>query len=143
VVDTQEDSTSTRGEDQPTLFSSVRVYALADKYDISPLKELARQKFCSWAENNWTCEDFSAIAREVFESTPKNDRGLRDVIIQLVAKHADIFIQKDGLRQLIEDIGDLELSVLCQLFKTHSEGELALTVARSRQASVIDCGSTA
>ena len=48
VADTQEDSTSTtRGEDQATLFSSVRVYALADKYDISPLKELARQKFYS------------------------------------------------------------------------------------------------
>jgi hypothetical protein len=39
---------------------------------------------------------FSAIAREVFESTPKEDRDLRDVIIQLVAKHADIFIQKDA-----------------------------------------------
>ena len=45
VAGTQEDSTSTRGEDQPTLFSSVCVYALADKYDVSPLKELARQKF--------------------------------------------------------------------------------------------------
>ena len=127
VADTQEDSTSTRGEDQPTHFSSARVYALAEKYDISPWKELARQKFCNWAENNWACEDFSAIAREVFESTPKDDRGLRDVVIQLVAKHADIFIQKDGLRQLIEDIGDLGLGVLCQLFKAHSEGELALT----------------
>jgi hypothetical protein len=126
AADTQEDSTSTRGENQPTSFSSVRVYALADKYDISPLKELARQKFCNWAENNWACEDFSAIARESFESTPKDDRGLRDVIIQLVAKHAEIFIQKDGLRQLIEDIGDLGLGVLCQLFKTHSEVELAL-----------------
>jgi len=127
VAGTQEDSTSTRGENQPTLFSSVRVYALADKYDIPPLKELARQRFCNWAEDNWACEDFSAIAREVFESTPKDDRGLRDVIIQLVANHADIFIQKDGLRQLIEDIGDLGLGVLCQLLKTHSEEELALT----------------
>jgi hypothetical protein len=127
VADAQEDSASTRGEDHPAHFSSVRVYALADKYDISPLKELARQKFCNWAENNWACEDFSAVAREVFESTPKDDRGLRDIIIQLVAKHADIFIQKDGLRQLIEDIGDLGLGVLCQLFETHSETESALT----------------
>lgn len=124
---TQEDSASTRGEDHPAHFSSVRVYALADKYDISPLKELARQKFCNWAENNWACEDFSTVAREVFESTPKDDRGLRDIIIQLVAKHADIFIQNDGLRQLIEDIGDLGLGVLCQLFETHSETESALT----------------
>ena len=42
VVDTQEDSTSIRGEDQSTLFSSVCVYAFVDKYNIFPLKELAR-----------------------------------------------------------------------------------------------------
>jgi hypothetical protein len=52
VVDIQEDNIFTRGENQSILFSSVRIYALADKYNISLLKELARQKFCSWAENN-------------------------------------------------------------------------------------------
>ena len=92
VVDTQEDSTSTKGEDQPTLFSSIHMYALADKYDISPLKKLARQKFYSWAENNWTCENFSAIVREIFESTLKDNWDFQNIIIQFIAKYIDIFI---------------------------------------------------
>jgi hypothetical protein len=126
AADAREDSTSDRVDDQPTLFSSVRVYAIADKYDIPHLKELARQRFCDWAEDNWACDDFTAIAREIFETTPSKDRGLRDVVIRLVVTHADNFVQNDKSRQLIEDIGDLGVSVLCQLLKTHSQEKSSL-----------------
>lgn len=129
AADAPEDSMSDCEEDtvgNPTLFSSVRVYAIADKYGIPQLKELARQRFSNWAENNWACDDFSAIAREVFETTPAKDRGLRDVVIRLVAMHAADFIQQEHSRQLIEDIGDLGLRVLCQVLKTHSEERLGL-----------------
>jgi hypothetical protein len=121
AADNQEDRLSDCEEDQPALFSSVRVYAIADKYDIQHLKELARERFSNWAEDNWACESFPAIAREVFDTTPTKDRGLRDVVVRLVAIHADDFIRKENSRQLIEDIGDLGLSVLCQVLKTHSE----------------------
>jgi len=117
--------TSNHGENQPALFSSVRVYAIAEKYGILHLKELARERFCNWAEDSWAHEDFSDIIREIFESTPKHDRGLRDVVIRIVAMHADILIQKDQFRHLIEDFGDLGLGVLCQLSKTNSEEKSA------------------
>lgn len=126
VDDAEEHIISDRGNDQPALFSSVRVYAIADKYDIPNLKELARQRFCDWAEEKWACEDFPAIAREIFETTPNKDRGLRDVVVRLVALHADSFTKNDKSRQLIEEIGELGLSVLCQLLKTYSQEKKGL-----------------
>jgi len=64
--------------------------------------------------------------KEIFESTPNSDRGLRDIVIRIVAIHADILTQNAEFRRLIEDVGDLGLSVMCQLLITHSEEKSAL-----------------
>jgi len=109
-----ETSDSGREEDQPALLgtTSVRVYTIADKYDIPPLKELSKTKFETWGEKNWARKEFSDIIREIFECTPKSDRGLRDIAIRIVALHADVLIQKDYFRRLIEEGGDFGLSTL-------------------------------
>jgi len=110
-----------RGQSHPSLFSSVRVYAIADKYDIPPLKELARQKFSNWAESNWDCVEFPAMVREIFESTPRTDRGLREVVLGLVTKHVDDLLKKADFRIVLEEIGELGCRVLLQLVAKHSE----------------------
>lgn len=92
----------------PAPLNSVRVYAIADKYDILSLKELARQWFCDWAATNWLHEDFCDIVQEIFNSTPDSDRGLRDVVIQIVAMHAEDLIQKGEFRRLIVEIATLD-----------------------------------
>jgi hypothetical protein len=109
-----ETSDSGREEDQPALFgtTSVRVYTIADKYDIPPLKELAKTKFQTWGEKNWARKEFSDIVKEIFESTPKSDRGLRDIATRIVALHADVLILKDEFRRLIEEGGDFGLSTV-------------------------------
>jgi hypothetical protein len=112
---------SGREEDQPALLSSVRVYAIADKYDIPPLKEMAKKRFETSAEKNWTHRDFSGIVKEIFESTPTSDRGLRDIATRIVASHADVLVQRDEFRWLIGEVGDLGLNILCLLLETHSK----------------------
>jgi hypothetical protein len=126
AADGREHSVSDNELDRAARSSSVRVYAIADKYDMPHLKDLAQKRFSNWAENNWACHDFSAIAREVFETTPTSDRGLRDVVIRLAAMHADDLIRKENFRNLIEDVGELGLNVLCQLLKRHSEEKSGL-----------------
>jgi hypothetical protein len=108
-------------EDQPALLgttSSVRVYAIADKYDIPPLKELAEINFDTWGRENWARKEFSDIVKEIFECTPKSDRGLRDIATQIVALHADVLIQKDEFRQLIGDLGS---GTVCLLLEEKAE----------------------
>lgn len=120
---------------QPTFFSSVRVYGIADKYDIPPLKELARQRFCNRAETHWDCGDFPAMVREVFDSTPGSDRGLRDVVFGLVAKHADVLLKRDDFQRVTEGTGELGLGVLLQLVRMHSEEKSALQTQIERLAT--------
>jgi speckle-type POZ protein len=67
--------------------SNLRVYAIAEKYNIPLLKEIAKEKFVKWAENNWSHCDFPVVAREVYESTRSNDFGLRDVVARLCGGH--------------------------------------------------------
>jgi hypothetical protein len=115
--DQHQDISGRAMEDQPALLSSVRVYAIADKYDIPPLKEIAKKRFGTSAEKNWTHRDFSGIVKEIFESTPTSDRGLRGVAIRIVASHADVLVQKDEFRELIEEVGDLGLNTICLLLE--------------------------
>ncbi|KAF7507484.1 hypothetical protein GJ744_010415 [Endocarpon pusillum] len=118
-VPSQEDS-------QPTLFSTVRVYAIADKYNVQSLKDFAQERFGRWARSNWPCEDFTAIIREVFSSTPSSDRGLRDIVSGTVADHLGFFIRIDEFRELVEDVGELGLGMLDKFTIRHTEEKSAL-----------------
>ncbi|ERF75490.1 hypothetical protein EPUS_08304 [Endocarpon pusillum Z07020] len=126
LVNNNDGNVHSQGDSQPTLFSSVRVYAIADKYNVQSLKDLAKQRFGRWARRNWACADFTAIIREVFNSTPSSDRGLRDIVSGIVANHSDFFIQKDGFRELVEDVGELGLGMLDKLMIRHMEENSAL-----------------
>lgn len=108
-------TTSTSPDDDshsPALFSSVRLYATADKYDIQPLKDLARRRFTSWTAAHWTHAQFPSLAREIYDTTPPTDRGLRDEVERAIALHADALISHADVRALLQDIDDLALGVL-------------------------------
>lgn len=97
------------------------MYAIAEKYGIPLLKELAKERFCNWTESNWAHEDFPDIVREAFQSTRDSDQGLRDVVVQIVAKHAKSLTEKAEFRRVIQESGDLGLGTLRQVLTTYSE----------------------
>jgi len=66
----------------------VRVFAIADKYLIGPLKELAVQKFTQRAEAEWESDDFVAAVTEVYTIIPEHDDALHRVVIVVVKEHA-------------------------------------------------------
>jgi hypothetical protein len=118
----------------PALFSSIRVYAIADKYIIPALKELARERFSEWAESNWSHHDFPAMVREVCRSTPSSDRGLRDVVSRELAKHT-VLLEKDDFFDPTELFGELGLEILRQVVSDRSSMEQqikALEAEKSR-----------
>ena len=55
----------------------VREYAIAEEYD---LKALAKPRFSAWLKSNWNRPEFYSVANGVYDSTPSNDRGLRDLV---------------------------------------------------------------
>jgi hypothetical protein len=88
------------------------MYAIADKYGIPSLKELAKKRFSKWAKTNWVRGDFPDTLREIFRSTPSSDQGLRDVAARIAAEHFGCLIKTDGFRVVVAEIGELGLGVL-------------------------------
>lgn len=63
-----------------------QVYAIADKYDIPKLKTLASEHFVrSFASTESTVRDIAETIEYVYDSTPENDRRLRDVVVHIAA----------------------------------------------------------
>ncbi|KAF1915881.1 hypothetical protein BDU57DRAFT_209653 [Ampelomyces quisqualis] len=77
------------------LVTHARVYAIAEKYGITGLKMLARQKFARDLEVHIDSPDFPEACQEVYDSTFHTDRGLRDVIIQAFRANPKLSLRQD------------------------------------------------
>lgn len=110
------------------MMSNALVYAIADKYDLSGLKSLARERVQVLAKSPSAytkTADFPEVVKVAFDSTPATDCGLRDIIIDLCSSSMDE-IMKDGdtaMIDMIQDIGSLGFGIL---LKTREADKLAL-----------------
>lgn len=97
-----------------SLFTSLRVYVMADKFDVPGLKLLARERFYRTAESIYTtCEDFPAVVDEMYRSTPPTDVAMREIPCRLIANQ---YCEEKALRERIVPVmrehGDLAVGVL-------------------------------
>lgn len=83
-----------------------KVYAIAEKYNIKPLKDLARTKFETAADRDWDSPYFPTTIDFVYTSTPPNDRGLRDIVVKLSRDHLKSLLYRPGFESMMEDNGD-------------------------------------
>lgn len=81
--------------DDSNLLTHSRVYALAEKYDMPALKELARAKFEMAMACFYDSPEFADAIEEVYCSTIDSDRGLRDVVLQAFRAHPQLATTQD------------------------------------------------
>lgn len=67
-----------------SLLLNARVYAVAEKYDIQGLKDVARLKFSTRLKRTSTEKQLLSIIEEVYISTQEKDRGLRDPLVDVI-----------------------------------------------------------
>jgi len=83
------------GEEESHLLTHTRVYALAEKYDIPSLKELAQSKFEMAMACYYDSSEFADAIEEVYCSTIDTDRGLRDIVLQAFRAHPALATTQD------------------------------------------------
>ena len=106
VSDFETDDEIREGERaQQRMLNNVHVYALAEKYYLPELKELAVEKF---RRDACKCplEGLAFIAHEAYASTPNSDRGLRDIVIQMCETHLDQIMEDKNLEAFMRDNAD-------------------------------------
>lgn len=117
VADAGSDLESNSGEELETaseahLLLNARVYALAEKYDIPSLKQLARSKFEMAMACYYDSPEFPHAIEEVYCSTIDSDRGLRDIVLMTFRNHPQLAHAQD-VYSVIRDTPSLAL----ELFK--------------------------
>jgi hypothetical protein len=106
-------STNSQPEEKPSLCSAVRMYEIAEKYDLPDLKKFSSSRFKTWVElGGWSHKDFPAIIRDIFESTPDGDNGLRDTVCREFKIHSSELLERgDEFLGEIKDISEFWFGV--------------------------------
>lgn len=98
------------GEEESHLLTHTRVYALAEKYDIPSLKDLAQSKFEMAMACYYDSSEFADAIEEVYCSTIDTDRGLRDIVLQAFRAHPALATTQD-VYAVIKDTPALALEL--------------------------------
>ena len=126
---------------QRKLMNNVHVYAIAEKYGIPELKELAKTKFETLAySDHIDCSQLGVgTIHAVFESTPDTDTGLRDIILDICAANVKSVVVEGAFDSVVKEHGDLGLGVLREVVKRH---DIALQDVQPQMASLSAAAST-
>ncbi|OQE82013.1 hypothetical protein PENNAL_c0038G09757 [Penicillium nalgiovense] len=95
----------------PLLFN-VKVYAIADKFEVEYLKIQAKLTFVTLAQDYWNSDEFLTAAFEAYTTTPKLDRGLRDVVVAVCQKHRKELRERKGFEKLVEETPGLATDIV-------------------------------
>lgn len=94
------------------------VFAIACKYDIKPLEDIARQKFQDQTKCNWDIVDLTAAMEVVFDQTPESELELRRILKDVIVRHALILVQHPSFESAVTRIEGLAYDLFCR--KTYS-----------------------
>ena len=78
------------------------VYAIAEKYDIPGLKNLAKDKFALRVPVMPANEDLLGLLRLTYASTPQGDRGIRDILSRVAEAKVEDILSNQSLLVILE-----------------------------------------
>jgi len=87
------------------------MYAVADFYSVSGLKELANKKFRDTVQEHWDSNVFIKAVEVVYTTTPPKDRGLRQVVSYVLRNHIEL-LDKPEIDAIIKEVPDLSYDIL-------------------------------
>jgi speckle-type POZ protein len=105
---------------------NVKVYSIADKYDVPALKSQAKEKFETTVKTCWNMDDFPYAVAEVYNSTTSIDRGLRDVVIDVTCEHINQLLSKQGFCDVLGESVGFASDMTQHLAKSQEESEKRL-----------------
>ena len=111
VANNEDNADAAAEETSIWMTNNVRVYAIADKYVLPGLKELAKTKFRNIASSTALILRFPAIICEIYDTTPQEDRGLRDIVTNICCLSVQEIVHRkdwgDAVRTNVDFMFDL------------------------------------
>ncbi|KAL9602949.1 MAG: hypothetical protein Q9219_001474 [cf. Caloplaca sp. 3 TL-2023] len=101
-----------RTEEPQKLSLNAGMYIAGDRYDLSGLKDLARQKFSTALVDRWDKEDLPDVIRTIYEETLSTDRALRDSLTPTLQKHKQALREDEGFMEVVKSHGDFAVDLI-------------------------------
>jgi speckle-type POZ protein len=95
-----------------SMIYDAQVYQIAEKYDIPALKAYSKEKFATAIDAGWSMDDFPLAISVVYDSTPAEDRGLRDLAVATAQKNINTLLGKDGFGELLRKTADFSADLI-------------------------------
>lgn len=127
----------------PKRLNNVLVYAIADKYDVPELKELAKRKFQHLMNNEWSNFEFEAVRNAIFGTTPSQDTSLRQILSQICINHVEDIVKDVRLRSVVLSNEELAHELLEHAMQEKADNLRSLYQALDKQVSMQDALSEA
>jgi len=97
--------------DASQLMTHVKMYGIADKYGVLGLKDLSQEKFRRACRSFWNDANFATAAHDAFLTTLDEDKGLRDIVSQIISDHMEL-LQKPEIEVLFVTFNGLAYGLL-------------------------------
>ena len=88
-----------------------KMYSLADKYNIRGMKTFAKDHFQIRAKGSCRVEEFPTAIRTVYKTTVDEDRGLRDVVVDVISMNVDL-LDRPEIKEVVKDTANLAFELL-------------------------------
>jgi hypothetical protein len=95
-----------------------RMYAMADFFEVPGLKKLATTKFQTAVERYWNSVEFGQAVHVVYTSTLAEDRGLRQIVKDILMRHMAL-LNKPEIESIMREVPDLAFDMLKGIWNHH------------------------
>ena len=103
------------------LMNNVAVYAVAQKYGIGELKELASAKFCELLRLKTSTHELPSLIDAVFGTTSVTDPRLRNATVEYCTQYSTEIVADNRVCISIRDHGELGLGMLQRMIEEKKE----------------------
>lgn len=122
--------------DTPKLMNNVLVYAIAEKYDIPELKELAKRKFETLVNSKWPHEDFHAVTETIFSTTPEEDMGLRQIVMDICRENFQDMLEDEESKATFLNNKLIAATVLDAALQNNQQDKVMMYEALAREGAL-------
>jgi hypothetical protein len=94
------------------LLMNAKVYIIADKFDIQPLKELAKTNYEEVVAHEWNSESLISSLKLLYDETMDTDCLLKGVAIKATGEDAEELMDRGEFVSLCKESGEIAFDVL-------------------------------
>jgi hypothetical protein len=89
------------------LLPHIRIYGMADYFHMDDLKTFARQCVIDVLHVYWGDVEWVDALDEAFSNTPEEDRGLRQVLVDVLKAHPGVWVDDGDVGYFLDDNFDI------------------------------------